>query len=172
MKDQAEAMTVIQIRTAVAADIAALQEVFRRSSLANDGDRANLLANPEALDPNLAAPVREERTRAAIIDDDIVGFATVLCTGDAFELEDLFVDPRWMRRGIGLALVRDAAATARAQGVSRIGVTANPHAMAFYEHAGFVADGTAETRFGPALRMRLDAVPRLDGDAVASRGHR
>jgi hypothetical protein len=40
--------------------------------------------------------------------------------------------------------------------VSRIEVTANPHAMAFYERAGFVPDGTAETRFGAAPRMRLD----------------
>lgn len=159
-------MIGVQIRTALAEDIAALGEVFRRSALANDGDRATLLANPETLDPNLATPVREERTRSAIIDEGIVGFATVLRTGDAFELEDLFVDPRWMRRGIGLALVRDAAATARAQGVSRIEVTANPHAMAFYEHAGFVADGTTETQFGPALRMRLDVVQRIDDDAA------
>jgi hypothetical protein len=27
--------------------------------------------------------------------------------------------------------------------------------MAFYTAVGFVPDGTAQTRFGPALRMRL-----------------
>lgn len=146
----------VQIRTAQVADLEDLGEIFRRSSLANDGDRAMLLANPESLEPNVVTSVHEERTRAAVVDGRIVGFATVLCVGDAFELEDLFVDPSWMRRGIGLSLVRDAAATARAQGVCRIEVTANPHALAFYEHAGFVEDGTAETRFGPAPRMRLD----------------
>jgi GNAT superfamily N-acetyltransferase len=151
-------MTDVHIRTAQVADLEDLGEIFRRASLANDGDRARLLANPEVLEPNVVTSVHEERTRAAVVDDRIVGFATVLRVGDAFELEDLFVDPRWTRRGIGLALVRDAAATARAQGVSRIEVTANPHALAFYEHAGFVADGTAGTRFGPAPRMRLDAV--------------
>jgi predicted N-acetyltransferase YhbS len=149
-------VTDIHIRTAQAADLDALQEIFRQASLGNDGDREMLLANPDALALSPAA-VNEQRTRAAVVDDHIVGFATLLRTDNAFELEDLFVDPRWMRKGIGLALVRDAAATARAQGVSRIEVTANPHAMAFYERAGFVPDGTANTRFGPAPRMRLDS---------------
>jgi len=148
-------VTDIHIRTAQPADLDALQALFRRSSLNNDGDRAMLLANPDALVLNSIA-VNEQRTRAAVVDDNIVGFATLLRVGDAFELEDLFVDPRWMRKGIGLALMRDATAMASAAGVSRIEVTANPHAMAFYERAGFVPDGTAETRFGPAPRMRLD----------------
>lgn len=124
-----------------------------------------LLAHPDALALNAAA-VDEGRTRAAVVDGHIVGFATLLRVGDAFELEDLFVDPRWMRRGIGLALVRDAAATAQAQGVSRIGVTANPHALAFYERAGFVPDGTADTRFGPAQRMCLDPLAAQAQDAI------
>jgi len=156
-------VTGITIRTAQAADVEDLRALFRRSSLANDGDRAMLLANPEALEPNVVNSVREERTRAAIVDGRIVGFATMLRVGEAFELEDLFVDPGFMRRGVGLALVRDAAATALGQGVSRIEVTANPHALAFYAQAGFVDDGIAETQFGPAPRMRLDAVRSTAG---------
>ena len=149
-------MTNIHIRTAQAADLDALQEIFRRASLANENDRAMLLANPDALALSGAA-VDEQRTRAAVVDGDVVGFATLLRVGDSFELEDLFVDPQWMRKGIGLVLVRDAAAIALAKGVSRIEVTANPHALAFYKRAGFVPDGTAVTRFGPAPRMRLDS---------------
>jgi hypothetical protein len=30
--------------------------------------------------------------------------------------------------------------------------------MAFYTAIGFVTDGTAQTRFGPAPRLRLDVV--------------
>jgi N-acetylglutamate synthase-like GNAT family acetyltransferase len=153
--DDTTRLTTFHIRTAQVADLEALQDVFRRASLDNAGDRAMLLVNPDALVLSPAS-VHEQRTRAVVIDGVIVGFATLRRVDDAFELEDLFVDPRWMRRGIGLALVRDAAATARAKGVSRIGVTANPHARAFYERAGFVSDGTAVTRFGPAPRMRLD----------------
>jgi hypothetical protein len=38
-------------------------------------------------------------------------------------------------------------------------VTANHHALAFYEKVGFVADGEVETRFGAGLRMHLDVGP-------------
>ena len=58
-----------------------------------------------------------------------------------------------MRRGIATALVRDAAANG---GVERIEVTANGHALEFYERVGFVHDGPAETPGGPAFRMHLD----------------
>jgi GNAT superfamily N-acetyltransferase len=149
-----ESLADIHIRTAQSSDIESLQEIFRRASLGNAGDRAALLANPDALVLN-AASVTEQRTRVAVVDGTAAGFATLLRVGDAFELEDLFVDPDFMRRGIALALMRDAAAIARAAGVSRIEVTANPHALAFYERAGFVNAGTTETRFGPAARMRL-----------------
>jgi predicted GNAT family N-acyltransferase len=57
-------------------------------------------------------------------------------------------------------LVRDAVATATHRGVRRLEVTANEHAMAFYEQVGFVHDGVTQTRFGPGLRMHLDAAFR------------
>ena len=82
-----------------------------------------------------------------MVDGRIVGFATLVGS----ELEDLFVDPDWMRQGIATALVQDAAAT-----VPRIEVTANAHALAFYESVGFVRDGVAETTGGRAHRMHLD----------------
>ena len=91
--------------------------------------------------------VIEGRTRVAVAEGRIVGFATLVGN----ELEDLFTDPPWMRRGIATALVRDAAAT-----VDRIDVTANLHAQAFYEAVGFVDDGSAQTPGGPARRMHLD----------------
>jgi ribosomal protein S18 acetylase RimI-like enzyme len=72
------------------------------------------------------------------------------------EIEDLFVDPKWMRQGIGRALVLDLIAIARGRGIGRVEVTANQHALAFYENAGFVVYREEATRFGPAPRMRLD----------------
>ena len=44
---------------------------------------------------------------------------------------------------------------ARAHGAHAITVTANPDATGFYERVGFVESGRAETRFGPAITMRL-----------------
>jgi GNAT superfamily N-acetyltransferase len=148
-------MMRVVLRDAVPGDLAALSDVFRRSSLSNDGDRPNLLAHPEVLElPDLA--VREGRTRAAVTDGNIVGFASWLEAGGGFEIEDLFVDPRWMRRGIGRVLVLDLIAIARGRGSDRVEVTANQHALAFYENAGFVVCREDTTRFGPAPRMRLD----------------
>ena len=153
---EGERVTGILIRDTVPGDMTVLRDVFRRSSLSNDGDRANLLANPEVLVlPDLA--VREGRTRAAVADGVIVGFATWLGAGDgAVEIEDLFVDPGWMRRGTGRALVLDLIAIARGRGIDRVEVTANQHALAFYEKAGFAVYREEATRFGPAPRMRLD----------------
>jgi GNAT superfamily N-acetyltransferase len=100
---QAEGMTGFLIRAAVPGDMTALRDVYRYSSLSNDGDRIFLLAHPDALELSDLA-VTEGRTRAAVADDAIVGFATWLDAGDAIEIEDLFTDPQWMGQGIGRAL--------------------------------------------------------------------
>jgi GNAT superfamily N-acetyltransferase len=151
-------MPIVSIRDAVSADARELGEVFRRSSLSNEGDREALLSHPEVLEFDAAA-VQEQRVRVAVVDGRIVGFATLLATGCAGVLEDLFVDPDWMLHGIGRALVLDAVGTARRQGLTRIDVTANPHAFGFYENVGFLADGMTETAFGPGHRMTLPIPP-------------
>ncbi len=144
------------IRPAVPADLDAVREVFREASLSNTGDRAALLAHPEVLLWSGDA-IAEGRTRVAVDDDGaIAGFATALQVDGALELEDLFVAPRRMRQGVARRLVQDVLSLARRLGVGSVQVTANPHAMAFYTAVGFVPDGTAQTRFGPAPRMRLD----------------
>lgn len=45
--------------------------------------------------------------------------------------------------------------SARGQGLKRIEVTANEHALAFYKSVGFIHDGTSQTRFGPGHRMHI-----------------
>jgi hypothetical protein len=67
-------VTDFVIRDAVLGDIGALQGVFRRASLSGGGYREVLLAHPEVLElPEQA--VREGRTRAAVAEGGIVGFA-------------------------------------------------------------------------------------------------
>lgn len=143
------------IRDAAMDDMTSLSGVYRRASLSNEGDRPNLLAHPETLEFSDLA-VREGRTRAAVAEGEIVGFASWLGAGDVFEIEDMFVEPEWRRRGIGRALALDMIAIARGRGIRQVEVTANPHALAFYENAGFVAYREVVTRFRTAPRMRLD----------------
>ena len=142
------------IRLGVPADLPAASGVYRRASLVNAGDRDNLLAHPEYL---ILGPdgLAEGRTYVAEEDGSIVGFATWAEAADVIELEDLFVDPGWMRRGIATALVEYIADVLRARGVQRLEVTANPHALGFYLAAGFRDCGVSETVFGPARRMVL-----------------
>ena len=142
------------IRLGVLADLGAATSIYRRASLSNPGDRENLLAHPEylVLGPDGLA---EGRTYVAEEGGSVVGFATWIRSEDVTELEDLFVDPDWMRRGIAMVLVDRIAAVLRERGVERLEATANPDAMGFYRYAGFVNCGVAETAFGPAPRMRL-----------------
>ncbi|MDQ1643895.1 MAG: hypothetical protein QOJ50_79 [Cryptosporangiaceae bacterium] len=154
-------MDTVRIRRATPADLAAVQRIYRASALSNEGDRALMLSHPEVL---VFAPdaVLEGRTRIAVDPEGtILGFASTAAraaTVDAHtvELEDLFVDPQYMRRGVARRLVEDIVDLARAADAGGIEVTANPHAMAFYESVGFRPAGVAQTRFGPAPRMRLD----------------
>ena len=157
-------VTDIRVRLGLQGDLPVLRDLYRRASLSNAGDMAALLAHPEVL-VMTDEGVREGRTRVATwARDQIVGFATTLHVGRALELEDLFVDPDWMRRGVGRRLVLDVLALAGREEAQRIEVTANPHAMAFYETAGFVRDGAVETQFGPGVRMHLDATPERAED--------
>ena len=142
------------IRLGTPADYPAAAAIYRRASLSNAGDRDHLLAHPEHL--VLAAEgLAEGRTYVAEQDGSVVGFATWAETGDIVELEDLFVDPNWMRRGIARALVVRVVNVLRARGVSRLEVTGNPHALGFYHDAGFIDIGHTTTEFGTAPRLAL-----------------
>jgi ribosomal protein S18 acetylase RimI-like enzyme len=150
-------MGPIDVREATAADEAAVARIFRSASLSNDGDREVLLAHPEAL--VLAdGLVARGRTRVATSGDGtVVGFASTRPTGPGvLELDDLFVDPGARRLGTARQLIGRIVAEAAAEGIVRIEVTANPHAMGFYEAVGFVGAGQADTEFGSGLRMHLE----------------
>ena len=144
------------IRVGTPADLPALADVYRRASLSNPGDRERLLAHPEhlVLDPE---GLTEGRTHVAEEDGSVVGFATWAEADGGMELEDLFVDPNWMRRGIATALVNCIADVVRSRGADTLEVTASPDALEFYRAVGFDDIGVAETAFGsaPQLLLRL-----------------
>jgi GNAT superfamily N-acetyltransferase len=98
----------------------------------------------------------EGGTHIAVEDGALVGFATWAVADGIFELEDLFVDPGWMRHGIATALVSRIVDVLRARGAKRLEVTANPYALGFYRAVGFLDCGVAGTDFGAAPRMVLE----------------
>jgi GNAT superfamily N-acetyltransferase len=142
------------IRLGTPDDLDAVRDVYRRASLSNPTDHDRLLAHPEYL---VLGPegLAEGRTWVAVEDGEVVGFASWMRVAAAVELEDLFVEPRWMRRGVATALLTRIADHLRSEGVARLEVTANPDAMAFYRAMGFTDVGLARTELGPAPRLAL-----------------
>jgi len=152
---------MFRIRAAVVADAPALRAVFRAASLGNEGDRAVLLAHPEALEwdasliERAVVVVAEEASR-------VVGFATALPGPAQWEVEDLFVAPEHQRRGAASSLIEELSRRAREGGAQELVVTGNPHAARFYASAGFVETGVVETTFGSAPRLTRELAPLGD----------
>ena len=147
----------VEIRDAQTSEVEVLEDVQRRASLVWEEYRDDLLAHPEVID----VPVHDieaGNVRVATGSVRVLGFASLIPgrSDGAAELDGLFVDPAFMRRGIGRALMEDAIALAGSRGCQRIEVTANPRALEFYVKMGFIDDGVEKTRFGPGLRMHLD----------------
>ena len=145
------------IRDARPDEAPALAALQRRFADVWDEYRAQLAANPDAIEPPHRA-IADGRVRvAADASGRLLGFSVVLPIRDGrCELDDLFVEPEWMRRGVGRLLVADLTARAAAAGASHVDVIANPNALAFYERLGFETTGQASTRFGEAPRMSLE----------------
>lgn len=139
------------IRAARSEEREALEALQWRASLANENDRPHLEAHPDAI--HLPAE-QIERGEVFVAESDgrVVGFSAILAEQGHLELDGLFVEPDHWRRGIGAALVEQAAHEARRRGLSLM-VVANPHALDFYRRCGFSEEGTIRTRFGPGVRM-------------------
>ena len=145
-----------RIRDALPAEAPALEALQRRSSDVWEQYREALAAHPDAIELPQAF-IDDGCVRVAVDDAGTpIGFSVVIeGDGGAHELDGLFVEPDRLRSGIGRALVADAAARASARGAECLEVTAGP-AEVFYEQLGFTRFDAAQTRFGPAVRMRRE----------------
>src|SRR5258705_2442616 len=148
-------MQDLLIRKAVTSEQKELEDLQLRASLTNAGDRDALLDHPDAIEVPLAQ-IAAGGVFVAEWNGTIVGFAAVEPRGDGeSELDALFVDPNMRRRGIARSLVGHCAEVARARKSDALCVVGNPHAKDFYTACGFSVIGTAETRFGTGLLMRM-----------------
>ncbi len=146
----------MRIRDATAGETVALEALQRRSSNVWEAYREQLAANPDAIELAQAF-IDNGWVRVAVAGDQTpIGFSVVIPgEGAAHELDGLFVEPPYMQRGVGRALVDDANARASANGADCLEVTAGP-AQGFYEKLGFTVIAEAQTRFGRAVRMRRE----------------
>jgi GNAT superfamily N-acetyltransferase len=153
MGNRPNAMNV-NIRFGLPKERADLEGLQRRASLKWEDYRADLLANPDAIQLPLSR-LQEKRVRVAELSSHRVGFSVVIPkSAGVSELDGLFVEPEHWGAGIGRALLMDAVRLARDQGATVIEMTANPRAEGFYEKFGFIRLGYAQTQFGPARQMR------------------
>ena len=65
-----------------------------------------------------------------------IGWASLIPRGEVGWLEDLWVEPAWIGRGVGRLLFEHAADRARELGARRLEWEAEPNATGFYEHMG------------------------------------
>lgn len=121
------------------------------------------------LDPG---DIRRDEVHVLEADGTRVGWHRVRLDGDRAELEDLWVEPTFIRQGHGRTLFEHAAAVARAGGADRLEWDAEPFATGFY-----VAMGGREFDRSPSAvvpgrtlpRMRLRLGPRASRPLQATR---
>ena len=125
-------LTEAVIRLARPADAGRLREIARaaRGHWGYDADRVAAWAAELPL-----APARDRWV--AEMGDEIVAWAEIEPPHDGVcTLEALWVDPAWMRRGIGARLFRVAADRARELGARTLEWGTEPPAVGFYERLG------------------------------------
>ena len=101
-----------------------------------------------------------ELQRVAQVDGVAAGMAQLDEHQGDWHLDKLFVDPPFIGKGVGGALMHWAIGKAKAIGISRLIVEADPDAADFYRRFGarddgLVASGSIPDRFLPKLVMDI-----------------
>ena len=96
--------------------------------------------------------------RVAEVEGRAAGVVEISVAGDLADLEKLFVDPPWIGRGLGGALLAWAVGAAREAGASGLRIEADPGAVPFYvsrgaEIVGEAPSGSIPGRNLPVLQM-------------------
>ena len=75
-----------------------------------------------------------------------IAWSALTPRGEVGWLEDLWVEPDWIGKGVGTALFRRTAAEARALGATWLEWEAEPNAIGFYEKMGarYIRNSTSE----------------------------
>jgi putative acetyltransferase len=134
-------MSAVSLRPYLPADARQCAEIFRASIEASacddygDDQRAAWAAKADDA-AAFAARLASALTLVALINGEPVGFASLRGESD---LDMLYVDPRFGRRGVGAALIDALTRLAAARGADHLTSEASDAARALFERQGFVA---------------------------------
>lgn len=97
--------------------------------------------------------IEQEVVYVAVLAEQIVGFYALIPTErpEVYELDDLWVLPAYIGRGIGKRLFQHAVATMLEEGGAVLRLVAEPHAIGFYQKMGMTKVGERPSK--PAGRV-------------------
>ncbi len=99
--------------------------------------------------------IRAKPVFVATVGEEVVGFCSLAPSQASWELDNLWVLPEFMHRGIGSALLAHALQTAARGGAGKVTVDADPNAAAFYLRSGATQTGVVPAPIpGQSERVR------------------
>jgi GNAT superfamily N-acetyltransferase len=132
----------MKLRPAQEHELEALSALCLRSKAVWGYDQAFL----DACRAELTIRSEELRTSALCVaehDGALVGVAQITASGEAADLQKMFVEPSAIGLGVGRALFEWAVSQAKALRAHHMTIEADPGAAGFYRKMGAVDDGVA-----------------------------
>jgi putative acetyltransferase len=124
--------------------------------------------------PAYSDVLRGETLYGAFIDGQLIGTASWHVNGDDGQLariSSVFVDPMFMRLGIGGRLLTEAEARAFQSGFNQLGISSTINAVPFFERAGYQVASRGVKTFGPGCALPVaflrKIVPRMKRETQA-----
>ncbi|MFG2909424.1 GNAT family N-acetyltransferase [Kitasatospora sp. NPDC048286] len=106
--------------------------------------------------------IERSATVVAEADGQVLGFVSLSGAPPTGSLDQLFVEPEWIGRGVGRALFERARGLAVALGLRRLTIDSDPNAEPFYlamgaTRIGSIPSGSIPGRELPLLALDLEA---------------
>ncbi len=140
------------IRKARPEEAEALTQLALRSKRSWGYDDAFMAA---IMDDMIVRPLylKDEHGIVAQAGTDVAGYAILRLDDDEAYLRDLFVEPAFMRIGVGAALFHHMISFARAQEAKRSWLHSDPHSIGFYKRYGLRVIGEEPSTVVPKRKI-------------------
>jgi putative acetyltransferase len=166
-------MSAVSLRPYLPADAHRCAEIFRSSieELAADDydeDQREAWASRADDEQAFGARLSEALTLLALIDGAVAGFASLK---GADQIDMLFIDPEFARKGAGRALVEALTKLAQARGAKRLTVEASDVAKPLFERQGFTSEQRNLVRAGDQWLANTTMTKTLGADPAPPTRH-